>query len=72
MQISAGVHSLNKQRETCVFIAFMVRAPCSSIIKSRHVVLNIAEELQCGEVVMIGGYNKKSELMLIRRATAAV
>jgi len=71
-RISLGVRSLNKQRETCVFIAFMARAPCSSIVKSRHVVLNIAQELQCDEVVMIGGYNKKSELMLMRRATASV
>jgi len=72
MRISAGVRSLNKQRETCVFIAFMARPPCNSIVKSGHVVLNIAQELQCGEVVMIGGYNKKSELMLMRRDTASV
>jgi len=51
---------------------FVARAPCRSIVKSRHVVLNIAQELQCSEVVMIGGYNKKSELMLLRRATASV
>jgi len=72
IRISAGVRSLNKQRGTCVFIAVMARAPCSSIVKSRHVVLNIAQELQCGEVVMIGAYNKKSELMLMKRATASV